>query len=208
MGVTSGGIRMNRLGCTLLSLLAISFVFGVGTATAQDNVYDVGYFTNANAAGAPSAHLRLTNDGAYNADDTTQPLCANIYVFDTNEEMQECCSCLVTPNGYLDLSVNSNLLGNILDHGTKPTRGIIKEVSSEVPFICTPTGVDPYDGIKGWLTHVQKGATAGTFSLTETPLTDSYLSATELVVNLAETCGFVQSLGTGTGVCSCTDAGD
>jgi len=29
-------------------------------------------------------------------------------------------------NGYLDLSVNTNLLGNILDHGTVPTRGIIR----------------------------------------------------------------------------------
>jgi hypothetical protein len=25
--------------------------------------------------------------------------------------------CEITPDGYLDLSVNSNLLGNILDHG-------------------------------------------------------------------------------------------
>ena len=54
---------MNKVACTLLSLLAVAFALGVGTATAQDYNYDVGYFANANASGAPSAQLRLTNDG-------------------------------------------------------------------------------------------------------------------------------------------------
>jgi hypothetical protein len=197
---------MNRLGCTLLSLLAVALVLGLGTATAQDAYHDVGYFANANASGAPSAHLRLTNDGFYIA----APLCANIYVFDTAEEMQECCSCEITANGYLDLSVNTNLLGNILDHGTKPTRGIIEEVGTYVsPTGCSPLSpIDASDGIRGWLSHVQKLAAAGAFALTETPLTDSSLSIEEGEFDLGETCGFVQSLGTGTGVCSCADAGD
>jgi hypothetical protein len=203
---------MNKLGCILLSL-AITLLLGVGTAAAQDAYFDVGYFTNANASGAPSAHLRLTNDGAgAPVDDpppVTQPLCANIYVFDSAEEMQECCSCEITPNGYLDLAVNTNLLGNILDHGTKPTRGFIAEVSTLVNIDgCTPIGGSSALGIKGWLTHVQKGATAGTYSLTETPLTDSSESGAEIFEDLLVTCEFVQSLGTGTGVCSCADAGD
>jgi hypothetical protein len=204
---------MNKIGWTLLSVVAVALVLGVGTAAAQnippDYDYDVGYFANANASGAPSAHLRLTNDGSF---EDAVNLCANIYVFDNTEEMKECCSCLITPDGYLDLSVNSNLLGNILDHGTKPTRGIIKVVSSSFltsTGLCTPTDFDPFSGIKGWLTHVQKAATAGTFSLTETPLTDSALNIPdELEVNLQETCSFVESLGSGTGVCSCADAGD
>ena len=196
---------MNKVACALLSLMAVALVLGVGTATAQDSVYDVGYFTNANASGAPSAQLRLTNDGYVEAEN----LCANIYVFDAAEEMEECCSCEITANGYLDLSVNTNLLGNILDHGTKPTRGIITEVSSYVPSGgCSPTVVATVYGIKGWLSHVQKGASAGTFSLTETPLTDSSPTGEEIDFNLSYTCSFVQSLGTGTGVCSCADAGD
>jgi hypothetical protein len=196
---------MNRLGCTLLSL-AVALVLGVGTAAAQDDYYDVGYFANANASGAPSAHLRLTNDGY----DDAAPVCANIYVFDTAEEMQECCTCEITPDGYLDLSINSNLLGNILDHGTTPTRGSIAVVGSYLPTpgACSPTMFHNEYGIKGWLTHVQKGATSGTFSVTETPLTDSNHANEEIEFNLAYTCSFVQSLGTGTGVCSCADAGD
>jgi hypothetical protein len=204
---------MNKLGYTLLSLVVVALLLGVGTAAAQDAYFDVGYFTNANASGAPSAQLRLTNDGgAAPVDDpppVAQNMCANIYVFDNAEEMQECCSCEITPDGYLDLAVNTNLLGNILDHGTKPTRGFIAEVSTLVPLDgCTPLGGSSAKGIKGWLTHVQKGATSGTFSLTETPLTDSSESGAEIINDLLVTCEFVQSLGTGTGVCSCTDAGD
>ena len=197
---------MNKLGCTLLSLLAVALVLGVGTAAAQDAYYDVGYFTNANASGSPSAHLRLTNDG----NDDTLDLCANIYVFDNTEEMQECCSCDITANGYLDLSVTTNLISNILDHGTKPTRGIIKVVSSTVPPKGCSAGYEnsTEGGIKGWLTHVQRTATAGVFSLTETTLTDSYLSPEEQDFNLQETCAMVLSLGSGTGACSCTDFGD
>src|SRR5208282_3596844 len=144
---------MNKLGRILLSLLAGALLLEVGTATAQDYTYDVGYFANANASGAPAAQLRLTNDGY----DEAENMCANIYVFDTAEEMQECCSCEITPDGYLDLSVNTNLLGNILDNGTKPTRGVIALLPTFRP-VCNPALLgDITLGIKGWLTHVEKG---------------------------------------------------
>jgi len=192
---------MKKLACTLLFLSVA--LLGVGTAAAQDNVYDVGYFANA-VAGAPAAHLRLSNDG----DASGANLCANIYVFNNAEEMQECCSCAVTANGYLDLTVSASLLSNILDKGIVPTRGIVKEVSSLVPSsgICNPAAYTTQDGIKGWLTHIQHLG-AG-YAITETTLTDASLSSTELSFNLQETCSFVESLGTGTGVCSCVDQGD
>jgi hypothetical protein len=211
---------MNTLGWTMLSVMAVALVLGVGTATAQnlppDYDYGVGYFTNANASGAPSAQLRLANDGlaptvaGLSEFPPPENLCANIYVFDTAEEMQDCCGCQVTPDGYLDLSVNTNLINNILDHGTKPTRGIVKVLSTFVPTsgVCNPADAELEPGIKGWLTHVQRGATSGAFSLTEAPLADASLSEVEHLINLQETCFFVQSLGTGTGVCSCADAGD
>jgi hypothetical protein len=197
---------MKKLACTLLFLSVA--LLGVGTAAAQDNVYDLGYYTNA-VAGAPAAHLRLSNDG----DASGANLCANIYVFDNQEEMKECCSCQITANGYLDLTVSTNLLGNILDKGTVPYRGIIKEVSSLVPAggVCNPTAYTTQDGIKGWLTHLQRvvyTVSDPSYSLTETPLTDASLSSTELSFNLQETCSFLESLGTGTGVCSCVDQGD
>ena len=205
---------MNKVTCTLLSLLVVALVLGVGTAAAQDEEDGIfiGYFANANASGVPSAYLRLSNDGGSGpAGSPTPSVCAAIYVFDNAEEMVECCSCEVTPDGYLDLSVNSSLLSNILNHGTKPTRGIVEVVGNyPYPGPCNPTSYETEPGIKGWLSHVQKGATAGTFSLTETPLTDAFNSdgGEELDYDLEETCSMVQSLGSGTGVCSCADAGD
>jgi hypothetical protein len=197
---------MNILRRTLLSLLAVISLLATGTAAAQDYTYDVGYYTNSRTQGAPSAHLRLANDG----DDSAAPLCANLYVFDTQGEMAECCGCQITANGYLDLTVSSSLLGNMLDDGTVPTRGIIKEVSSVVPpsGTCDPTAETQQNGIKGWLTHIQKGSASGAYSLTETALTDASLSAQELSYKLELTCFFVHWLGYPTGVCSCTDAGD
>jgi hypothetical protein len=165
---------MNKLGWTSLYLVAVALVLGVGTAMAQNQApdfnYGVGYFTNANASGAPSAQLRLTNDGLFPIVVATgegsvlpQSLCAAIYVFDTAEEMQECCSCEITPDGYLDLSVNTNLINNILDHGTKPTRGIIKVLSTFFPpsGVCNPTDTELQPGLKGWLTHVSEGGNRG-----------------------------------------------
>jgi hypothetical protein len=196
---------MHRL-CRILAVVAIAaaatalvLAASPSTTVAQDDPYGVGYFTNARAPGAPDAQLRLSNDGS-----TETNLWANIYVFNNDEEMEECCSCLVTPNGYLDLDVNNDLTGNPLGGGPKPPRGIIKVVSSETQG--PATAYAPVGGIRGWLTQIQNG-TGSSFSITESDLKDSYLSASELAISLQETCGFVLSLGSGTGACSCTDAG-
>jgi hypothetical protein len=198
-------LSMHRL-CTTLAVaaglaLAVSLSSSVAQAATSplDDPYAVGYFTNARAPGAPDAQLRLTNDGS-----TETNLWANIYVFNNDEEMEECCSCLVTPNGYLDLDVNNDLTGNPLGGGPKPPRGIIKVVSSAAQG--PATSYAPVGGIRGWLTQIQNG-TGSSFSITESDLKDSYLSPSELAISLQETCSFVLSLGSGTGVCSCTDAG-
>lgn len=207
---------MNKPMCTVLTTLAIALGLCAGTAAAQsppvgiacsnsDDVYSMGYFTNAHTSGAPDAQLRLTNDGA-----SVGNLSANIYVFNNDEEMVECCSCTVTPDGYLDLDVNSDLTGNPLTVPA-PHRGIIKVVGS-IPGYGNPaeayTYTGTYQGIRGWMTQVQNGATTGSYSLTQSDLKDSCLSLTELFDALQETCKFVVSLGSGAGVCSCNDAGD
>lgn len=168
------------------------------SANPFDAAYSISYFSNANVPGAPDAQLRLSIDGT-----TEGNLCANIYVFNNDEEMEECCSCQVTPEGYLDLDVNKDLDGNPLTT-PMPTRGVVKVVSSG--GTCAPAATYKYQsGIRGWLTHVQVGATSATFSTTEEELRDSYLSASELST-LQVTCSYAQGSQRG-GVCSCSDAG-
>ena len=130
--------------------------------------YFTTYYSNANTTGAPDATVRVINDGV-----TAGNLYAAIYVFDDSEELQECCACLVTPDGLLSESVNTNLTANPLT-GVKPTRGVIKILSSNSG---DPTAVAPVGGLHPWATHVQK-LTSG-FALSETLAEPSNLGAGE-----------------------------
>lgn len=199
---------MRKLACTVLPVLAIALLLGAGTAMAQDNVYDVTYFSNSHTAGAPDGVLRLVNDGNVSDASPAGDLCASIYVFDTTEELQECCSCRITPNGILSLSVNNNLTRNTLT-GRILTRGVIKVVSSSPSAgTCNAAVSTPHVGIRGWQTHIQRTGFTGAaaFAITEEELTDSTFGAAEQA-DLAEDCGVLVELGTGQGICSCTDSG-
>ena len=195
---------MRKLACSVLSMLAIALLLGAGTAMAQDNVYDVTYFSNAHTSSAPDAALRLVNDGNVSDSSPAGDLCASVYVFDTTEELNECCSCRVTPNGILSLSVNANLTSNTLT-GRTLNRGVIKVVSSSLSAgACDATKSVPHVGIRGWQTHIQK-ATGTFYQITEEELTDSTFGSAEQG-DLAEDCSVLVELGTGQGICSCTDS--
>jgi hypothetical protein len=182
------------------------FSFGV-IGNVGSLVLAVDFYANANIAGAADGTLRLLNDG--NASDASPAgdLCAAIYVFDDNENQQECCSCRVTPNGYLSLSINSNLTANNAPNKTLH-RGVIKILSSAPSGgVCDPTTANTHThkGIHGWLTHIEKVG-AGFDHSTE-DLKDSTASLSE-AGHLAEGCSLIRSAGHGvTGVCSCADAG-
>jgi hypothetical protein len=109
-------------------------VFGAG-------FWHLNYFDNANTSGAPDAKLRISNSGA------VAPLsllggdiCAMIYVWRADQQLEECCGCLVTPNGLITISVNNNLTNDPVTVGGPPTAGVIKVVESlpNVPGTGTP----------------------------------------------------------------------
>src|ERR1039457_3754809 len=162
---------MKKLGFLMLTL-AIAAMLG-GTALAQNPItedapYFTTYYSNANTTGAPDETVRIINGGA-----TGNNLYADIYVFDDSEELTECCSCLITPDGLLSESVNNNLTANPVT-SIKPTRGVIKVLASEV---CGPTLGVVASGLHAFATHVQK-LNSG-FALTEDPFADSNLSGSE-----------------------------
>ncbi len=76
--------------------------------------YNLGPFVQENT-------LTIINFGSSN---TT--LCAAIYAFNANQQMLSCCSCPVSVNGLLSLSVVNNLLGG----SPAPRQGVIEVVSS------------------------------------------------------------------------------
>jgi hypothetical protein len=195
-------MRFKRL---IFGAMAAALILALGstTAVAQDNIFGVSYFSGANTRGAPDGVLRLVNDGTLSDASPAGDLCASVYVFDSKEELSECCSCRITPNGILSLSVNTNLTNNPLT-GRLLTRGVVKVVSSKLSGgSCDAKAVAPQIGIRGWLTHVQRGA-AG-FVLTEEELLDSTYGSSESA-DLAEDCTVLTELGSGAGLCSCTDS--
>src|SRR5581483_11948916 len=70
------------------------------------NVYQLNYFSGRNNAAGADSFVRIINSGT-NGDPLSSnegKVCANIYMFDSTQEMLECCSCKLTANDLLTLS--------------------------------------------------------------------------------------------------------
>jgi len=175
--------------CTLALALCTASAFAQADTLKQD------YFANANTAGAPDGTLRLSNPGTY----ASGNICASIFVFDADQELSECCSCLQTPDGLGTLSVDTDLTSNPLT-GVILTTGKIAIVSTTpINGTCPlPTSVYATPAIRAWATHIQNG----NFAITETASQDATLSAGE-ARNLGSQCYAVQLIGSGHGVCTC-----
>jgi hypothetical protein len=205
----------------VLFMLALALMLG-GNALAQtagdNSVYFVTYYSNANTAGsapslkkvvasAPDAVVRVINDGdqATTALEGVEngPLWAAFYIFDDSEELQSCCACLVTSDGLVSESVNKQLTSNEFTGRAETSRGVIKLVSSSTN---DPTNPVAAPGLRAWGTHIQATSnipSTGAFYVTETRLADSNLGKVELG-NLALSCSYGITLGSGYGVCPCT----
>ncbi len=189
---------------TLSTIVALSgLAAGLSAQTSPyPDTFKVSYFSNAfpevaceaTVATVADATVQITNVGTQSG---SGDLYAAIYVFDPNQEMSECCACLVTPNGLLTLDINDDLTSNPLT-GETLTTGAIEIVSSKSS---SPTSVTPAAGIRAWATHIQDSSGAPG-SETETPFSDSNLSAGELK-SLESKCSAIHLVGSGAGTCSC-----
>jgi Bacterial Ig-like domain (group 2) len=160
-------------------------------------VVAVSYFSHANTSAFADSSLRLSNPGA-----TGGNLCAEIYVFDQNQQLSECCGCLLSPDGLLTLSVNSDLTGNPLTD-VKSTTGVIEIVSADVPpnISCDPSAINANGEILAWSTNTQTKS-ASKVALTENSFQLSPLGDADLAA-LQSQCSMVATLGSGHGVCGC-----
>jgi len=190
-----GLVVAEQVGDTIVSASSGSVV-GAANVSVKP-VLAVSYFSNAHTSGFADATVRLTDPGA-----TGGNLCAEIYVFDQDQQLSECCGCLVSPDGLRTLSVNKDLTSNPLT-GAKSRTGVVKIVSADASVnpSCDPTAIAPKASLVAWSTNIQKQS-ASAFAVTETtfqlgPLGDDELAA------LQNQCSFSSTLGSGQGVCSC-----
>jgi len=213
----------------LASAGLVFFAIGTyaGTAFADnfdEDPFSVNYFQNAQTGG-PDDTMRIVDPDAYKRG---VDACANIYVFDPQEEMVECCACPITPSGRLDFSLNKQLTALPVT-GVTLNSGTIKIVRTNVNLaaLVAPPGeqvlfCDPTDGasnplndafapdtghhLLNWLTHdLNRFSTGGTavseqvFQSTGEPVGDFDI--------LAEECAVTQVSGgsypTASGICRC-----
>src|SRR5262249_28657121 len=191
---------MKRQLTIVLAILCLCALATV-SASAQD-VFKINYFAN-NVAAAPDATVRVTNPGTSNSD-----LCVFVYVFDFDQQLAECCGCIVTPDALRQFSVKRDLTSNPLTR--IPNNGDIKLVAGTINNSpCNPAAnVTPTPSIRAWATHIQNrvggntDGAVGTYPITETEFSEATLSAGELA-SLQADCYFAVRLGSGRGICSC-----
>src|ERR1700684_886632 len=149
------------------ALVGLAATLPAQTPTYPDT-FKVGYYSNATescdgganngvicaAPALPDSTVDITNVGPQTGTtaDPSGNLCAMIYVFEPDQQMAECCGCLITPDGLLTLSVRRNLTNNSLT-GATLTNGDVKIVSSTGP--CNAAKPVPAAGIRAWITHYQ-----------------------------------------------------
>jgi len=153
-------------------------------------------------------------------------LCANIYVFTPDQQMAECCSCKVTPNGMQGFLVNADLAANpLVGTASFQHSGAIKIVSSfggghrgaglpptvdtesSRPFCDAGSDYWPQGRLEAWITHVRPLGTPA-FTVTEIDFQSAQLSWSEMK-KLEQECYAIEAdpskggLGSGHGTCTC-----
>jgi hypothetical protein len=179
------------------------------TNVTLDGPFQIRYASNLNIG---DSVVNISNTGARGASlpsgtsaSITGALCANVYTFSPDEQLISCCSCPVTPNGLVSLSVKSDLTSNTLTPAV-PTAVVIKLLfTAPVGGSCATSSQAPgplASGGIGWGTslHAFTNTTPVTYYGSETPFLPASLSAGELN-RLTQGCFFINAMGSGFGIC-------
>jgi hypothetical protein len=215
-----------------LVILAAAVAVSAFAQVSLDNDFQIRYFSNADCSAAsqpacvgapqarPDSFVNISNSGARggvtNQSGTAASIggsiCVNVYTFSFDEQMAACCSCPVTPNGLVSLSVQKDLISNTLTPA-KPASGVIKLLAT-VPVggtcnmsAAAVTTATLAPGMVAWGTTNHSGPVVGSVATTETAFTPATLSASELA-HLGSVCNFILGQGSGFGICkSCPTLG-
>ena len=176
-----------------LALAALAF----STVVFADDTFQIKYAANLNIG---DSVVNFTNSGATVAAGVSQNLCINLYTFDPQEELISCCTCSVTPNGLVSLSVVKSLISNPLTPAI-PTAVVIKAVASTGTCNASVvTGVA--HGLLAWGTTLHSMITppAAPYTLTETQFASATLSPGEQA-SITNRCANIIGNGSSFGIC-------
>jgi hypothetical protein len=169
--------------------------------------------------------INMTNSGASGASlygpgygTPVGNLCINVYAFSPDEQLISCCSCLVTPNGLVNVTANRDLVSNTLT-GIRPNSIVVKLVATAArtestgSSTCTNSAAlaggatfPLTGGLLAWGTTLHSASSVepppvGTvFSITETPFSKATLNETELA-SITSRCANILGNGSTFGQC-------
>src|ERR1019366_5610596 len=208
------------------ALVALATVAVAQNPITADAPFQVRYAANLNLG---ESWINITNTGANGAPlngpgfgGAAGNICVNVYAFSSDEQLVSCCSCLVTPNGLVNLGVNRDLTGNTLT-GVVPTSAVIKLVAtgaggtggtgtscSNSAALAGDAAHPVVNGLAAWGTTLHVGSATDTapttVATTETAFTPATLSAGELA-SITNRCTNIIGNGSGFGICGSCRAG-
>ena len=205
-----------------LSTLTFAALFSVAAfGQALDTSFQIRYAANLTSG---DSVINLTNTGANGASlngpgfgGAAGNICVNVYAFSPDEQLVSCCSCLITPNGLVSLSVNNDLVSNTLT-GVRPNSIVVKLINTTAGAAATGTSCTNSAALVGeatfpiaggmlaWGTTTHAAAAAGTFATTETAFSAATLSAAELA-SVKNRCTNIIGNGSTFGICRSCRAG-
>src|SRR5262252_1657300 len=194
-----------RVPTLLIAAIALATAaFGQAIPGVPSDAFQVRYAANLNVG---DSVINISNAGTQNtAAGALTNICANVYTFSPDEQLVSCCSCVVTPNALVSLSVVSDLISNTLTPA-RPNSVVVKLVAT-AGTTCNASNVPVANlaaGMVAWGTTLHTGP-AGV-AVTETGFKEKGLSAAELA-RITSFCGFIQANGSGFGICrSCRMGG-
>ncbi len=124
-------------------------------------------------------------------------VCADIYLFDSNQEMLACCSCPITANGMVRNLEAISLTGAPFTPGVAK---IVADAGCDETNITQPVN----GGLRAFMTNRNFSSPPAppAANLTENLWQSAPLTITEQQF-LGQTCAFVHYLGSGRGICAC-----
>jgi hypothetical protein len=216
---TVGGLSSNMLlRNVFLALFAVAMIASAQVTT--DAPFQVRYAANLNLG---ESYINITNDGANGAPllgpgfgGAAGNICVNVYAFSPDEQLISCCSCLVTPNGIVNLGVTRDLTSKTLT-GVIPTSVVVKLLAtlagtggtgtSCTNSAATVTTATRVAGMLAWGTTIHNGPPAvAAYNVTETAFSPATLSAGELA-SIGGRCASILGNGSGFGICRSCQAG-
>ncbi len=188
--------------------------------TPLDDAFQVRYASNLTSA---DSVINITNTGANGASPNgpgfgspAGNICVNVYAFSPDEQLVACCSCLVTPNGLVSLSVNNDLVSNTLT-GVRPNSVVVKLLNTLAGPNATGTSCTNSAALAGSTNfplspgllafHTTAHAAAGGgIAITETPFSKATLSPAEQA-SVTNRCTNIIGNGSTFGICRSCRAG-